>query len=358
MAEDEKPDDASKTEDPTPKKLEEGKKRGQVAQSKDLSTWVMLLAATILMGTATPYMFTSLTDFLKNFFAQSYTFTGTAGGVGFILTEIFFHSVKASLVFFIVLIVAAIAGPMMQVGPMIAPEVLKPDFSKVSIIKGFGRLFSLRSIMEFVKGLLKITAIGVVGFVMIYPYFDGIEHSIDMNPTTMLEETKSLSIRMMVGILVVLLAIALGDFLYQKWEFNKQMRMTKQEVKDEYKQTEGDPFVKGKLKQIRMERARQRMMQNVPKADVVITNPTHFSVALKYDTEVADAPIVIAKGIDEVAMRIREIAKDNEIILFENPPLARTLYDTVDIDQMIPEDLYKAVAEIISFVYKKKGKIK
>lgn len=174
--------------------------------------------------------------------------------------------------------------------------------------------------MEFVKGLLKITAIGVVGFVMIYPYFDGIEHSIDMNPTTMLEETKSLSIRMMVGILVVLLAIALGDFLYQKWEFNKQMRMTKQEVKDEYKQTEGDPFVKGKLKQIRMERARQRMMQNVPKADVVITNPTHFSVALKYDTEVADAPIVIAKGIDEVAMRIREIAKDNEIILFENPP--------------------------------------
>jgi len=136
------------------------------------------------------------------------------------------------------------------------------------------------------------------------------------------------------------------------------MRMTKQEVKDEYKQTEGDPFIKGKLKQIRMERARQRMMQNVPKADVVITNPTHFSVALQYDTDVADAPIVIAKGIDEVAMRIREVAKEHDIILFENPPLARTLYDTVEIDQMIPEDLYKAVAEIISFVYKKKGKIR
>ncbi|HNQ92906.1 MAG TPA: flagellar biosynthesis protein FlhB [Alphaproteobacteria bacterium] len=358
MADDEKPDDASKTEDPTPKKLEEGRKRGQVAQSRDLNTWVILLAATILIGTATPYMFSRLTDFLREFFAQAHTMPGTPGGIGMVLTETFKHAASASIFFFIALFLAALIGPLMQIGPMLAPEVLKPDPSKISIFKGFARLFSLRSIMEFVKGLLKMTTVGVVGFVLIYPYFDGIEHTIDLTPIEMLEESESLSIRMMVGILVALLAISLADLLYQKWEFNKQMRMTKQEVKDEYKQTEGDPFIKGKLKQIRMERARQRMMQNVPKADVVITNPTHFSVALQYDTDVADAPIVIAKGIDEVAMRIREVAKEHDIILFENPPLARTLYDTVEIDQMIPEDLYKAVAEIISFVYKKKGKIR
>lgn len=359
MAEgDDKPDESSKTEEATPKKLEEARKRGQVAQSRDLNTWIVLLAATLLIGTATPYMFAELTDFLKQFLAEAHTMPGTPGGVGIILTETAHHAISATFVVFLALLVSAIIGPMMQVGPMIAPEVLKPDWSKVSIFKGFARLFSIKSIAEFIKGLLKISAIAIVGFVMVYPYLDGVEHTIDLTPVQMLEETKSLAIRMMIGILVALLAIALADLLFQKWEFNKQMRMTKQEIKDEYKQTEGDPFIKGKLKQIRMERARQRMMQNVPKADVVITNPTHYSVALKYDTEVAEAPVVIAKGIDELALRIRTVATDNEVILFENPPLARTLYDTVDIDQQIPEEVYKAVAEIISYVYKKQGKIK
>jgi len=221
MADDEKPDDASKTEDPTPKKLEEGRKRGQVAQSRDLNTWVILLAATILIGTATPYMFSRLTDFLREFFAQAHTMPGTPGGIGMVLTETFKHAASASIFFFIALFLAALIGPLMQIGPMLAPEVLKPDPSKISIFKGFARLFSLRSIMEFVKGLLKMTTVGVVGFVLIYPYFDGIEHTIDLTPIEMLEESESLSIRMMVGILVALLAISLADLLYQKWEFNK-----------------------------------------------------------------------------------------------------------------------------------------
>ncbi len=358
MADDEKPDDASKTEDPTPKKLEEGRKRGQVAQSRDLNTWIMLLAATILIGTATPHMFEQMTSFLRAFLAEAHTMPGTPGGIGALLTETAEKSIHASLAFFIALIVAAIIGPFMQVGPLLAPEILKPDWSKVSIFKGVERLFSIKSIMEFIKGLLKIATIAIVGFVMVYPYFASIDHTIDLTPMQLLEESESLAIRMMIGILVALLAIALADLLFQKWEFNKQMRMTKQEIKDEYKQTEGDPFIKGKLKQMRMERARQRMMQNVPKADVVITNPTHYSVALKYDKEESEAPIVLAKGVNEVALRIRELAKDNDIILFENPPLARSLYDTVEIEEEIPEELYKAVAEVISYVYKKKGKIK
>jgi flagellar biosynthetic protein FlhB len=225
-------------------------------------------------------------------------------------------------------------------------------------MKGFGRLFSMKSIVEFIKGLLKISAIGFIGYIMVEPYMASIEHSINIPTLDILIETQSLAIRMMIGILIAFFIIAMADFLYQRWEFMKQMRMTKQEVKDEYKQTEGDPFIKGKLKQLRMEKARQRMMQNVPKADVIITNPTHFSIALKYDTEISDAPIVIAKGVDEVAFRIRELAKEHDIIIFENPPLARSLYDTVEIDDPIPIEFYKAVAEIISFVYKKKGKIK
>ena len=203
-----------------------------------------------------------------------------------------------------------------------------------------------------------MSAIGLVGFTLVAPYFGGIEHTIDQSPLAIMQESKDLAIRMLIGILVALLSIAIADFMYQRWEYSKQMRMTKQEVKDEYKQTEGDPYIKGKLKQLRMEKARQRMMQNVPKATVVITNPTHYSIALKYNPEDAEAPIVIAKGVDKVAQRIREVATEHGIVLFENPPLARTLYDTVEIDEMIPEELYKAVAEIISFVYKKKGKIK
>lgn len=356
MADDEKPDDASKTEDASAKKLEEARNRGQVAQSRDLSTWVMFLVAAILVGAATPYMFSSLTHILRGFLENAHAMPQAPGGIGIILSELFFDTLGATFVIFLALLVAAIAGPAMQIGFILAPEVLKPDLSKISIAKGFARLFSFRSLFEFIKGLLKITAIGLVGYYLTAPYYGAIEHTIDLPTLGMLDETRALSVRMLIGILIALLAISLADFMYQRWEYMKQMRMTKQEVKEEYKQTEGDPHIKGKLKQLRMEKARQRMMQNVPKADVVITNPTHFSIALKYNPDEADAPVVIAKGMDDVAMRIREIAKEHDIILYENPPLARTLYDTVEVDEIIPEELYKAVAEIISFVYKKKGK--
>jgi flagellar biosynthesis protein FlhB len=173
-----------------------------------------------------------------------------------------------------------------------------------------------------------------------------------------LEEMKVLIGRLLIGILVVLFVIAVIDLLYQRYEHNKKMRMTKQELKDEYRQSEGDPHVKAKLRQLRQEKARARMMQAVPTADVVITNPTHYSVALKYNPDEDDAPIVVAKGVDELAMRIRETAKEHNVIVFPNPPLARLLFDTVEVDEMVPPDQYKAVAEIISYVFKLKGKLK
>lgn len=356
MADDDKPDDSSKTEDPTAKKLEEARKRGQVAQSKELNTWIMLLAATLLIGAGAPAMFSALEDYLKSYFEQAHLLR--EGSLSAILGGSFFKTFWIILIPLLLLMIAALVGPLAQVGFLVAPEVLKMDWSKVSVMKGIERLFSIRSIVEFIKGLMKIVVIGIVGFVLIYPYFQGIEHTINQSMQLMLDEILMLTIRMMTGILVVLLAISIADVIYQRWEFNKQMMMTKQELKDEYKQTEGDPYVKGRLKQLRMEKARQRMMQAVPKADVVITNPTHYSIALKYDPDDKPAPVVVAKGIDEVALRIREVAKEHEVILYENRPLARSLYDTVEIDQMVPEELFKAVAEVISFVYQKQGKLK
>jgi flagellar biosynthetic protein FlhB len=171
----------------------------------------------------------------------------------------------------------------------------------------------------------------------------------------LMHEISMLTVKLMIAVLIVLVVIAVADIVYQRFEHNKKMRMSRQEVKDEFKQTEGDPMVRAKLRQLRSEKARQRMMQAVPSADVVITNPTHFSIALKYDPETMDAPVCVAKGIDEVALRIREVATEHNIILFENRPLARTLYDVVEIDETIPADQFKAVAEVISFVFKQRG---
>ena len=357
MADDD-PEESSKTEDPTPKKLEEARKRGQVAQSKELNTWIMLLAATLLIVVGIPTMFRSMMDFLKIYLEQAHMMPSMPGGLDLIMIQSFLKTFSLVIIPLLFLMLAAFLGPFSQVGLMISPEVLNPDLSKVSPIKGWGRLFSLRSIVEFVKGIIKLAAIGIVCYVLIKPYFHAIEHTIDQSLELMMEDMMGLTIRMMIGILIVLLVMSVADVLYQRWEFNKQMRMTKQELKDEYKQTEGDPYVKGRLKQLRMEKARQRMMQAVPKADVIITNPTHYSIALKYDPDEKPAPIVIAKGVDEVALRIREVAKEHKIILYENKPLARSLYDGVEIDQMVPEELFKAVAEVISFVYKKQGKFK
>jgi len=350
-------DDAQKTEEPTAKKLEESRKKGQVAVSREINNWVMLFAGTIIIGTMAPYVFSNLADILKAYFERSYAFPSMPGGIGILLGEGFKNVVMTLALPLAVLMLAAFLSPFVQVGPLFAPESIKPDIGKVSPIKGFKRLFSMRSLMEFAKGILKIGIIGVVGVIIIYPYFDKFEHLIGLPMTVLMGELKSLVIRMMIGVLVVLIVVAVIDLAYQRYEHYKKMRMTKQEVKDEYKQTEGDPHIKARLRQLRTEKARQRMMQAVPTADVVITNPTHYSIALKYDPETMEAPLCVAKGMDEVALRIREVAKEHKIILYENKPLARTLYDTVDIDETIPAEQYKAVAEVISFVFKQKGKL-
>ncbi len=354
---DENTDDSQKTEDPTPKKLEESRKRGQVAMSREVNNWVMLFAGTMLIVALAGPMMVDLMDMMKVYIEFSHSLPQMPGGLESVMGQGFIKVIGIMFLPLFLLMVAAFFAPFLQVGPLFAPGVIKPDFTKVSLIKGFGRLFSLRSIVEFVKGIAKIAIVGAVATVIIYPYLGKFEHLIDLPIVAAMSELKFLVVKMMVGVLIILIIIAGIDLVYQRYEYNKKMRMSLQEVKDEFKQSEGDPHIKAKLRQLRAQKAQQRMIQAVPEADVVITNPTHYSIALKYNPDEMPAPIVIAKGIDEIAMRIREVAKEHDIILYENVPLAHALYDIAEIDETIPTEHFKAVAEIISYVFKLKGKL-
>lgn len=358
MSESEEQDEAQKTEDPTPKKLEEARKQGNIPLSREVNNWLVLLAGTLVVAALTPVMFRQLFSVLKFYIEKSYAVPGTPGGMKIALGDGMMEIMFILAMPFLVFVLAAFIGPFSQVGVLFAPKSIKPSLSKISPIKGFKRLFSMRSLMEFAKGIAKISLVAVVGVIILYPFYGALERTIDLPVAALLDQMRILVVRLMIGVLIVMGVVAVIDLVYQRNEHNKKMRMTKQEVKDEYKQTEGDPLVKGKLRQLRAEKARQRMMQAVPQADVIITNPTHYSIALKYDTATMDAPVCIAKGIDEVAMRIREVAKEHDIVLFENVPLARALYDSVDIDESIPPEHFKAVAEVISYVFKLKGKLK
>ena len=358
MSDGEQADDSQKTEDPTPKKIEESRKKGQVALSREINNWVMLFTGTIVVLAIGPSAMEKLKDHLQTYIERAHVLPSMPGGFGFVLGDSFWVVFGILILPLLILMLAAFLGPFLQIGPLFAPEVIKPDISKISIFQGFKRLFSVRSIMEFIKGILKIAIIGTVGVILLYPFYNGVEHVIGLPLPTMMSELQSLVVRMMTGILVVLLVVAVIDLMYQRYEHYKKMRMTKQELKDEYKQTEGDPHVRARLRQLRQEKARARMMQAVPEADVVITNPTHYSLALKYEPEEMEAPILIAKGVDDTAMRIREMAKEHDIPLYENKPLARVLFDTVELDQMVPPEHYQAVAEVISYVFQLKGKLK
>ena len=357
MAEGEEQDNAQKTEEPTAKKLADSRKKGQVPLSREVNNWLMLFAGTMVITAMAGTVFGNMSEILTAYIEKSYAFPVGAGGVEIALGEGFKHiMVTLALPFFFLLLVAFLA-PFLQIGPLWAPESIKPALSKISPMSGVKRLFSMRSLMEFAKGILKIGVVSLVGIVIMSPYFGQFEHLIGLPIPYLMDELHGLILKMMVGILIALLIIAMIDLVYQRHEHHQKMRMTKQEVKDEHKQSEGDPHVKARLRQLRSERARQRMMQNVPSADVVITNPTHFSIALKYDPATMEAPLCVAKGVDEVALRIREVAKEHDIILFENRPLARALYDTIEIDESIPAEHYKAVAEVISYVFKMRGTV-
>lgn len=357
MAEDgDQTDKSQKTEDPTPRKLEEARKRGQVAQSREVNNWFVMFTATMLVMIAGPGVMSDLSAVLRKFLEIPHMVATDGVGLKIMLQDLFTEVAKILVFPLLLLVFAGVMAGFVQIGPLFTTEPLKPDPSRISLIKGMGRLFSGKSVAEFVKGILKLVIVSVAGIIVLLPYFDGVEHFVGQDFPAALFDMRAMFLRMMMAVLGVLFVIAVLDYAYQRYSFLQQMRMSKQEIRDEYKQTEGDPHVKARLRQLREQKSRQRMMQAVPEADVVITNPTHYAVALKYDPQKMEAPTMVAKGVDAVALRIREVAKEHKVTIVENPPLARALHASMEIDQIIPAEHWKAVAEVISYVFKIKGR--
>ena len=352
-----------KTEPATAKKLQDARKEGQVAKSREIANGLGLLALFLVLK----FWVGNMGGQLLSLFSKTYNnipevVTFWHGFMPTNDTRIVFQNMMLDTVIIcapilIVGVIVAFLSDVAQVGWKPTGKPMQPKFSKINPISGFKRIFSVNSVVELIKSLLKIGLIVYIcyGYLkdkwpLLYILYDmSLMQAIGLAAETVTD----LGIR----ISIVYMVIALADFVYQKVKFSQDMKMTKQEIKEEYKQQEGDPQIKGKIRQKMREVSQRRMMQNLPQADVVITNPTHYAVAIKYDPEVADAPLVIAKGEDYLAARIKEIAKENKIEIVENKPLARMLYANVDVGQAVPPELYQAVAEVLAFVYKLQGKI-
>jgi flagellar biosynthetic protein FlhB len=353
LAEDADPE--SKTEEASPQKLEEARKKGDVAKSADVAPALSLLGVTGVLVMGGGYFATNMAQGLLPFIAAPHTMLGgleAGGGV-----EIGARALWVVAPFLGAVMLAAIlggvGGNVAQSGLVLSAERLKPKWDKVSPMAGFKRIFGPDGLMQFVQTLIKLIAVGVICWMVLKPHARQFENMAAMSPLTILPLSRDLMIALMSSALVFLGLTAGGDYIWQRIRFAKRMRMSKEELKEEFKQSEGDPHVKAKLKQIRMQRSRQRMMQNVPKATVIVTNPTHYSVALRYESGDA-APVCVAKGVDAVALRIREVAREHDVPIVENVPLARALYAAVDIDETIPREHFEAAAKVIGFVMKKR----
>ncbi len=344
-------DDDDKTEEPSHKKLNDAREKGQVVMSRELNSWVILATAALMTAMILGDFTAGLADKLKVFIARPHLFVMDSGG----LRELFQDSMQTIGLYILLpvfaLLAAGIIAPLVQAGPLLVWSQLNPKWNKLNPVSGFKKIFGTQSLIELVKGIVKLSIVGGVTVAILTPYVKNGQGLIGQDIGTILSVLRHEIIQLFIVTLSIMFAIAVADYAYQRYSFIKSLRMSKQEIKDEYKQAEGDPHVKSKIKQLRTQKARQRMMARVPDASVIITNPTHFAVALEYDRDKMDAPIVTAKGQDNVALRIRELATEHNVPIVENPPLARGLYASVEIDDAISEEHYKAVAEVISYVY-------
>ena len=348
-------DEASKTEDPTSKKLAKAREEGQVPQSQEIRSWMILLAGATGVALMAPGIMVDLTNISTRFIEMPDSIPVDLEHLRLILVDVLQDLMLILGPLIGLLMVASVASNVGQFGLLFAPKKLHPKLNKVSVVAGFKRLFSMRAVVEFVKGIVKLVVVALVVIFLTLPLFDDVALIPDMPLVHALERLHVVAIRLTTGTVAVMTVIALLDFVYQKYTYTKGQRMSRHEVKDEHKQAEGDPHVKARIRAIRNERARQRMMLQVPEADVVVTNPTHYAVALRYDMAAMQAPRLVAKGMDHLALRIREVAEENDVPVVENPPVARALYAAVDLDEEVPAEHYKAVAEIIGYVMRLRG---
>ncbi len=343
-------DDSQKTEEPTAKRLTDSRKRGDVAQSREVANWFMLFSVAIAVALFAPYSAEKIVGVSYKFIERPHDIAVDSEALRLLLSDIAMGVGLAIAAPMGLFLIAALASSLVQHGLLFAPEKIKPKLSKISPIAGAKRMFSIRSVTELLKGMVKLSIVAAIAVAVIMPLFDKLELLPSMTLPVTLKILHATLIRLLVGVVSVVTMLALLDYFYQLYEHRKKLRMTQQEVRDEMRQAEGDPHIKARLRQIRTERARQRMMAAIPEASVVITNPTHYAIALKYDKDDMEAPKVVAKGVDEVAQRIRERAEEFDVAIFENPPLARALFSAVDINDYIQPEHYHAVAEIIAFV--------
>jgi flagellar biosynthetic protein FlhB len=347
-----------KTEKPTAKRVSDARQKGQVAKSQDFNGALVLIAATWIIGVMGPYTVNTLYGQMKYTFGKLLTSPEALKP----LSKVAFDGIYASTIqsmlwlmipFLLTVMVAGVAGNLTQVGPLFTVQAIFPKLEKLNPITGSKRFFSVRSLVEVLKALIKMSIIGVCGYSVIHNHLQelmGLGHTaVPVAWSAIIGVASDIAKWACTWFLIM----GIIDWRYQAWEFEKQLRMSKQDIKDERKNIDGDPMMKNRMRQMGRQMTRTRQLANVPTADVVITNPTHYAIALKYDPDIAPAPMVVAKGKDIFAQKIKEVAKEAGVPMVENKPLARALYPVVEAEAMIPPDLFVAVAEVLAFVFSK-----
>jgi flagellar biosynthetic protein FlhB len=351
MAEDS--DTSDKTEDPTQKRLDDTHERGDVAKSQEVNTWFMIAGGTLVLSSFGATAGQGILAPLRGLLANAATLPTDGASLIALTGQIGLALFAALGVPFLLLMLAAAAGNMVQHRPVWSAEALKPKLSKISPLAGAKRVFGKQAIANFAKGMFKIMLLGAVMLAILWPQLDRLEAMVRRDPAAVLGDSMSLTLQLLSAAVALLAVVAIADYLFQYRHWFQKQKMSLQEMKEEFKQSEGDPHIKARIRQLRMVRMRRRMMAAVPQASVVITNPTHFAVALKYERGMS-APVCVAKGTDLIAFKIREVAAAHDIPIVENVPLARALHAAVDIDEEIPLEHYHAVAEVIGYVMRLK----
>jgi flagellar biosynthetic protein FlhB len=341
-------DGGERSEDPTQKRLDDALERGDVAKSQEVNTWFMIAGATLVLSTFSSSIGGIETP-LKNLIANSWMIRTDGAGLLMLAKNLEYTIFAAIGVPLLMLLLTAIAGNMLQHRLVWSGESLKPKLSKISPMEGAKRIFGKQAVANFLKGLFKLLALGAVMTAILWPERHRLESMLRFDPASLLGVIVSLSVHLMGAVVAMLAVVAIADYFFQYRQWYERQKMSLREMKEEFKQSEGDPHIKGRIRQLRQARMKKRMMAAVPKASVIITNPTHYSVALSYERGM-QAPICVAKGVDLIALKIREVAGKHDIPIVENVPLARALYATVEIDEEIPVEHYHAVAEIVGYV--------
>lgn len=348
-----------KTEKATPKKRRDERKKGNVFLSRDAVTAVSLIASFYGLKVFAPTIFTSTQNLIKSYISLAGTKeTFTASDISITFVDLGWEFIKCAMPLVLVSVLVAVIVTMAQTRMLFTMKSAAPKFNRINPLNGIKKMFSVRAIVELIKSLFKIIILLYIVYTVLIDEVTTLPALIDMNPLSAISRTGEIIMDVVLKSGIAFVFLAAADYLYQWWDYEKNMKMSKQEIKDEYKQIEGNPQIKGRQRNLQQQRSRQRMMQNVPEADVVIRNPTHFAVALKFDRDKDRAPRVVAKGMDQLALRIVKVAEENDVYVTEDRPLARALYDAVDVGDEIPEEFYKAIAKVLAFVYNLKEKNK